>query len=134
MSDLIAVAVIDLKAGAALDWAVAKAVGEPVTLTHSPFDSSSWPVFSKSNAAYQPSTDWATGGPLIDEYNGDLVSMHNHPHLAPKSHSYMGRLGNLNDRQTSFGTTALEAICKAIVAAKFGDAVTVPRELVEVQS
>ncbi len=75
MSDLIAVAVADLRVGPVLDWAVAKALGVP------------FEAWTQHKTAFCPK--------CID------CEVEHH---------------------------------KRLLAAKFGDAVTVPRELVEVQS
>lgn len=69
--------------------------------------------------AFEPSTDWAQGGRLIDKHVTALNQAGTHTWWA---HSE-DRLGN--------GETALIAACRAIVAAKLGDTVSVPRELMQ---
>jgi len=133
MSDLIAVAVVDLKAGPALDWAVAKAAGQEVEITYlgSKTDLSGYSGLfcwlAKSRCPYKPSTDWAQGGPLIEQFDIWIAGP-----LEMGRPTQACSVGI--DGVSTEGNTKLEAACKAIVAAKFGDAVTVPRELVEVQS
>lgn len=135
MSDLIAVSVVDLKAGPALDWAVAKAVGVEVKLT-TEFASLNdggqrvgmccFPV--NGRRPYKPSTDWSQGGQLISQHIEQLSNWE----------SCWSAMLPLRDENGFFlrdlkaeGSTALEAAMRAIVAAKFGDAVTVPKALVE---
>jgi hypothetical protein len=124
--------------GVALSWAVADATGADdakVTSTGSvcciykmSCGSGCWTAY------YEPSTDWSQGGPLIDEYK---------PWLSPP-------VGNDQDdepygwdaeiysadgfEQLSHiigAPTALIAACRAIVAAKLGETVRVPVELMK---
>lgn len=124
MEKLIAVAVVDLKPGAALDWAVAKAVGREVQIALNPFDYDAYPVLEKTNVNYRPSQDWSHGGNIIDTL--ELCSWRMIGEKAEFSFSQAGISGH------GEGSTMLEAAMKAIVKAKFGDAVSVPRELAEV--
>lgn len=131
--DLIAVAIVDLKAGTALDWAVAKAVGKDVTLelgfaskTDGSQSSGLYPFDGRK--PYSPSTNWAQGGPLLA--HAELLTISKAGDLSVTQ--FLGDIGTGSG--DSPNNSILESICKAIVAAKFGDAVTVPRELVEVQS
>lgn len=74
---------------------------------------------------YDPSTGWAVGGPLRDKYNVGIESGVSDD----LTYAYVpGR-----DLDGSYGETALIAICRAIVAAKLGDVVQVPAELVGVE-
>lgn len=63
------------------------------------------------------SSDWALGGPLIDKYCSAL------------NKSDTGWWAHAGDRLGE-GDTALVTLCRAIVAAKLGDVVQVPAELV----
>lgn len=61
--------------------------------------------------AYKPSTFWSDGGPLIEKYC-----------LTPQYRDYGGwRVDAL--LTTSLGATPLQAICRAVVRAAFGDEV-----------
>lgn len=123
MSQFVEVKTAELT-GPALDWAVAKAVGGKVDWEGESkllwFESSNheWVVWS-------PSTDWAQGGPLIDKHHvgfslfTDWVATVE----TPDSGVIIA---------TESGPTHLIAACRAIVAAKLGDAVQVPAELVGV--
>src|SRR6185503_13912323 len=61
---------------------------------------------------YSPSTKWAHGGPLIEKYRLDLQ-----PFTATDG-------WNCETPQSdNFGDTPLQAICRAVVRAAFGDEV-----------
>ena len=72
---------------------------------------------------FSPTTYWEQGGPLRDKYDVGIE------HGVPDGLRYAYVPGR--DLDGSFGETALIAICRAIVAAKMGDVVHVPAELVE---
>lgn len=93
----------------ALDWAVAKAeMGE-------------WVKKGEVNS-YRPTSDWWLAGGLIEKYDislsrdGDVFSASTPPHM----NSYI-----------QLGITRLEAICRAVVYAKLGDKVQVPKSTQE---
>lgn len=95
--------------GAALDWAVAKAeMGE-------------WVKKDKVNS-FRPTSDWWLAGGLIEKYDislskdGDVFSASASPHT--KEH-------------IQAGSTRLEAICRAVVYAKLGSDVQIPKSLQE---
>ena len=72
------------------------------------------------------STDWAQGGPLIEKYRPDLQTTRSSEIAA-----YLNK--DVNDPGPLIygrGETYLIAACRAIVAAKLGDVVSVPAELV----
>lgn len=122
--------------GPALDWAVAHATKAwefahewfP-TMTLDPrfsgvrdyiFDGCVWlepnNPFRQDPQPFRPSTDWSQGGPLWDEW-------------ATSMEHYDGWLVAVvgGDAQ---GHTKLIALCRAIVSAKLGDVVQVPKELI----
>lgn len=100
--------------GAALDWAVAKAVGHVEGELH---DDGYW-----SGPDY--STDWSQGGPLIEKY---VVSLRGNEDRSWSAyfHHTEGTGGHRN--------CALIAAMRAIVAAELGLEAEVPVELVEVR-
>ena len=125
MSQTIEVKTADL-IGPALDWAAAMAEGgksERPQDGQFSFDGVHYlcgPKRFEGSRFYSPSTDWSHGGPLIykhrvlfDQAFGVFVATI--PGVLPAN---------------SAGKTHLIAACRAIVAAKLGDTVQVPAELV----
>ena len=68
---------------------------------------------------FQPSTRWQDGGPLIDS-NVVIISKQVEGKWWSHSGNHLGE-----------GHTALIAACRAIVANKLGDIVSVPKELMQ---
>ena len=112
--------------GSALDWAVGVAEGNPMATPASDV------VWSEYHGAYNPSTNWSQGGPLIEKH---------HVWLSPPSdcvpvgwdadvYSDDGSEGS-GVRQVIGCPTALIAACRAIVAAKLGKEVSVPASLLK---
>lgn len=79
-------------------------------------------VHHGSGGTYSPSTNWANGGPLIDEYIGAVSGPTN-----ARSYSIACLKGSVLSHR---GETILIAVCRA-VASKLGDEVEVPDELLE---
>lgn len=96
--------------GPALDWAVAKAVNA--------YDG------EYKFRPFSPSTDWAQGGPLIEKHQIDLC-WDGSDGKAMWWHAYHQ---DIADQQTH--QSPLIAVCRAIVAAKLGEVVSVPAEVV----
>lgn len=120
--------------GPALDWAVAKANGFAVQVRpYAEFCNAStghkvkaryhrvWYEFDGDLEEYSPSADWSQGGPLIDKHNVEILRA---------GDCVMAKLYGLTNAAGD-GKTPLIAACRAIVAAKLGDAVSVPEELVQ---
>lgn len=113
--------------GAALDWAVAKAIGANIDheLTHSRKVWAAWGDLS-SPERFNPSEDWAQGGPLIDQYKVEFRA---------RGDSYECRVemwdneGIGYDEIKTTGPSHLVAAMRAIAMAELGDAVDVPEEL-----
>ncbi len=141
MTDLIEVRVSNL-VGAALDWAVAKALGWQMVRVPPDIHGNNGgevltpPDFSK-DFQFPPrgavpvgyflrrwSTDWSQGGPLIDKYQG---SVRHDKHLNDGPCRYTGGTGM--NSPWSYGPTPLIAFCRSLVLAKLGDTVQVPKEL-----
>ena len=115
--------------GAQLDWAVAKAEG--IELYSGPRDSNpaykaNW-VRRKHGDLFQPSTDWAQGGPII-EREGIVVDLRKeYGWIAAREFWY---LENKEDHDLcSTGETYLIAAMRCYVALKLGDEVDIPKEL-----
>ncbi len=120
--------------GPALDWAVAKAAEyEPSVYRADGLDGGvsydiGLPTMSvkKPYTRWSPSMDWSQGGPLIHQYGCDLncIASAN----CWESNCWDDDLPT-PDLHLMEAETPLIAACRAIVAAKLGDAVQIPAEL-----
>lgn len=112
--------------GAALDWSVAKAEGVFVRILAEDNPMEKWQVQRQWNmdGPYWPSQDWSQAGPLIERLKVVIV-YHNAPGKTP--------MACIQDKSPAFmaGPTVLIAACRAIVHAKLGETVLVPKELVK---
>lgn len=154
MSQFVEVKTAELS-GPALDWAVAKATGwqlipvpRDVDGAHSGEviappdlgDDFRFPPRGKIGPCYflqKWSTDWAQGGPLIDKYKPWISP----PVNDPDPEQPYGWDAEIYDEAgfdvigRAIGCPSnLIAICRAIVAAKLGDVVQVPAELIGVDA
>jgi hypothetical protein len=112
--------------GPALDWAIAQIEGVEVTIAE-PQYLVGWRVTRPyPYGKYSPSTDWAIGGPLIQKHGCDLncIAAAN----CWEANCWDERSPN-PDLHLKEGETPLIAACRAIVAAKLGDTMQVPPEL-----
>lgn len=112
--------------GAALDWAVAKAVGHNVEValggSYGRPNTRWFVVFTLHvEATYSPSRLWGQGGPLMDEFRIDLSTF-------PDGNFWATQSG-LGVLKAAEGSTRLEAICRLVARLKFPDGVEVPDEL-----
>ena len=110
--------------GAQLDWAVAKADenlypkgdvslldGRVFTIEAGDYETSDrW-------QRYSPSTDWAQGGPIIEQEGIGLM---------PSGTAYFERNGGTF---YSYGLTPLIAAMRCFCCAKLGDEINIPEEL-----
>jgi hypothetical protein len=117
--------------GSALDWAVAQVEGRATRIYLCPvmdeYKVAATVPGGDLQSAWMPSIDWAQGGPLIEKYRADLCF--------ERDGLYHAELCDSEGMQLSpytgvYGSTPLIAACRAIVAAKLGDLVSVPAELV----
>lgn len=95
--------------GPALDWAVAKASGEKVYLSGKTLSR-----MDDSGHYWQPSTDWAQGGPIIERESITLDLFDDGVWMASEYKE---------------GPTPLVAAMRAYVTAKMGEEINVPEEL-----
>lgn len=119
MTTMIEVKTADL-IGPALDWVVAKVEGEQYARICN-FDGDINAIYTETT---DYSTDWAHGGPLIENLQVMLCY--------PTSDGDPWEASLLGDPDWHYGDRPLIAACRAIVAAKLGDVVSVPAELVQV--
>lgn len=106
--------------GAALDWAVGVAICKPNHIESKFQDDESGCARVAYWCSVQYSTDWAQGGPLVDEFKVGIEQSE------PKVYAYMPNFGI----DGSFGDTALIAICRALVTRKSGEEVDIPDYLI----
>lgn len=99
--------------GPALDWAVAKCEGIPV-------DTPDWD--NRFIDAYPYSTDWATGGPIIDR---EKFCAPTWDRLWQRWHCFNPKTAALD----ILGPTPLVAAMRCFVTSKLGDEVEIPKEL-----
>ena len=113
--------------GPALDWLVAKCMGyveQGVYGTPEFRDSEVYLCYCGAvlNSCYSPTTDWAQGGPIIERERISIRQWTN----VPLVHAYMPH----DDAPwVSDGTSPLTAAMRCLVAAKLGDEVDIPEEL-----
>jgi hypothetical protein len=114
--------------GAALDWAVAKCEdflkeqGGNLEL----FGTELKAHPSSLGVVFEPSTDWAQGGPIIDRLKGFQFKqwLESKPESCCEAHIH-----NYEGDWIAFGPTPLIAAMRCYVASKLGDEVDVPEEL-----
>lgn len=107
--------------GAALDWAVAKcefptALDADIGVWVQPL-----PCDDPDDFRFQPSTDWAKGGPIIERERIDVYGFDG---------DSWGAEDNFRRRQ--YGQTPLIAAMRCFVASHLGAEVDVPEELMEI--
>ena len=102
--------------GTALDWAVAKCKGTEVRMLDRQIV---WPE------DYAPSTDWAQGGPIIEQ-EGMGVWMYQWNEDGEPEAGWYAEDKDGNHVRT--GPTPLIAAMRCYVASKLGDEVEIPKE------
>lgn len=121
--------------GVQLDYAVAKSIGQQ--LSNEDYDKQTGVLWFESEHEWKiwsPSTDWSQCGPLIEKYHINFNS------IFDGSNSNL--FATIGYRLTISGKNATGAggkefnyqlaTCRAVVAAKLGDEVDIPDELMEV--
>ena len=100
--------------GAALDWAVAKCecVDEDECL------------YVVKKDGWQPSTDWAQGGPIIERECICLARLD--PKTEDDTNFWVAHIDGIYCR---YGLTALIAAMRCYVASKLGDTIEIPEEI-----
>lgn len=104
--------------GALLDYYVARAEGIPaesLTIRRVQRSTDTHCVRALPNGGLQVqrySTRWEQGGPLIEKYSLDIEKLGSEWAAYP-----------LDEFQRAFGDTPLQAICRSVVRAAFGDEV-----------
>lgn len=102
--------------GPALDWVVAKVEGHDAHHSGGVVRTTMHGVFGPE---LRYSTDWSQGGPLIEKYRTSIIY----------SDEVCNPCAWTDDTAAWHATTPLIAACRAIVAAKLGETVRCPKEL-----
>jgi hypothetical protein len=115
-----------------LDWMVAKCEGVPVwfgeTVTQTRHTQTAIPAavyLLDDGAAFEPTIDWAQGGPIIDEMEGLYIKgwLESRPNI-----KYEVRMNNHEGDFVAFGQTLLIAAMRCFIVSRLGDEVEVPVE------
>ncbi|MBC3948331.1 phage protein NinX family protein [Pseudomonas folii] len=128
MTNLVEMKTADLT-GEALNCSVAKALGLHVYLAEPHYMNAHRVMVRytpegchfEQEKRFQPSTDWAQGGELIDKY--EIVFAF----FPDDAERYWASCCSMSGEE--YGPTHLIAACRAIVASVLGDTVSVPKEL-----
>ncbi|MDC9615841.1 DUF2591 family protein [Xenorhabdus khoisanae] len=144
--------------GRALDWAVARAIGMDIYMANHYDDEYAWignysvwkksrekPIitvglcndvhieFEAESKPYSPSTDWAQCGPFIEKYEIEISPIMGGSYCAGLSITEGALCPDDYVSIDMCGDTPQMAICRSVVAAKLGDEVEIPDELVEAE-
>ena len=133
MTEFAEVHVTDLT-GAALDWAVALTQGYESDRPQGGQLKMKWlgvwiyvvagqNIHVHPSNRYSPSVDWAQGGPIIQAEQIELSWD------GSDGKAFWWKAVHQDIAQFQMGDTHLVAACRAIVAAKLGETVSVPKEL-----
>lgn len=113
--------------GAALDWAVAQAIGLELEV-HPPIYGTGPRLFvpdASHPVRWWPSTDWAQGGQLLDRFTAQVRS---YPYEVAEGRG-SARVFHNGCVTWQSGDTPLIALCRAVVAAQLGQELQVPAEV-----
>lgn len=80
--------------------------------------------FRQDYVIFQPSTDWAIAGPIIEREGMDILH-----DISGQWFAYAGRDENQERDFHHYGPTPLIAAMRAFIAAKLGPTVEIPEEL-----
>lgn len=121
--------------GSALRWATAKADGrEPIIIGPEYGVPYRVEVIEYGRrVAWRPDVDWMRGGPLIEKYHVQTSYNGNGFSRSPTREYWCAYVCKDNGQEifpSGGGPSPLIAICRAVVAARYGDAVDVPDVLV----
>lgn len=120
--------------GAALDWAVAKCEGGEFHMRTykgdnpgAPFPAIQWAYDWQELSAFQPSTDWALGGPIIE---WEKISLEYLPGAGDAGADvWVATRAEGPGVSEEQGDKPLVAAMRCYVASQLGDEVDVPEEL-----
>lgn len=106
--------------GAALDWAVGRETFQDVMIGAS---GTLYIVLGHTPVEWKPSTNWAQGGPIVEEYGISVSKV-----KAIKTWHWVAGL-SLPSKAPSYGPTPLVAAMRAYISLKLGNEIEIPEEL-----
>lgn len=112
--------------GAALNWAVAKCEGKNsiAACYYGDDDIPLW-LDEAPNPTWEPSTNWAQGGPIIEREGINLDNYGKNPRWSAWTPAPDRESGEAQ----AYGPTPLIAAMRCFIASRLGDEVDVPEEL-----
>lgn len=128
MSEFVEVKTAELN-GAALDWAVAQVEREAVDIMPCTILRNTPRLFVETTAGAQeftPSANWSQAGPLMEKYCKGFGMLQDGTDSRWRAFAYNPDSGM---QRMVGGESILVAFCRALVALKSGETVSVPAEL-----
>lgn len=117
--------------GAALDWAVAKCEGEDSqAFCYYAYDNMPLYLDEAVHPMWQPSTNWAQGGPIIER---EWLHITPWPNESDEDLRWQCKQHDSTDC-VAFGPTPLIAAMRCYVASQLGDEVDVPDDIANQKS
>lgn len=112
-------------AGPALDWSVALALSMYPIILPSEYGTGPRVFVPKARGwlRWRPSTDWAQGGVLIDQH---MIHLRGPQFVGD---CWQAWIKMFSDQPDQAGATALEAVCRTVIATLHGGQVWVPSAL-----
>lgn len=111
--------------GAVLDWAVAKCEGaESAAACYYDIDGTPVRLDEAEYAEWQPTTNWAQGGAIIEREKISTTVDDSGVWVAYNKYNYAEE-----ERYMQTGATPLIAAMRCYVASQLGDEITLPQEL-----
>ena len=115
--------------GAALDWVVAKCMGQKVTVFPGAilWTGTGYGTQFNEDVVYSPSSYWEQAGPIIEQ-EGITVCPNTRPVMSKGNCAYRAHPFD-PEGEPQYGPTALVAAMRCFVSSKLGEEVDVPKEL-----
>ncbi len=118
-------------AGPALDWAVCFANWLQATAGQAEQARQLMDRAVAANGLPSASTDWSIGGPILDRERIDTDFCH---FTGPWFSSIGGKTDDVPEVARAYGSTSLIAGLRCFVISKFGDAMDIPQEFLELSA
>ena len=105
----------------ALNWAVGVCEGEEAEINHGEIVTWKYVNGQEYRLVWQPSTDWAQGGPIIEREK--IATRYDHD-----EQEWQATFPDMDGWVYGWGTTPLIAAMRCYVASKLGDDIELPEE------